>query len=213
MPSAFRTALSAALDASQISDDPGDLATYGRDWTRVYAPAPSLVVFPRTTEEVSAVLRTASAHQVAVVPSGGRTGLAGGAVAAQGELVLSLERMRTMDPVDTLGATVRVQAGAITEALHQHVEACDLSWPIDFASKGSSQIGGNIATNAGGVRVIRYGLTRQWVLGLEVVLASGEVLDINGALEKNNTGLDLRQIFIGSEGIYGVVTAATLKLT
>lgn len=213
MSSAFRSALSAALDPSQITDDPGDLATYGRDWTRVYAPAPSLVVFPRTTEEVSAILRTANAHRVAVVPSGGRTGLAGGAVAAKGEVVLSLERMRRMDPVDTLGATVRVQAGAITEALHHHVEASDLIWPIDFASKGSSQIGGNIATNAGGVRVIRYGLTRQWVLGLEVVLASGEILDIHGALEKNNTGLDLRHLFIGSEGIYGVVTEATLKLT
>jgi FAD/FMN-containing dehydrogenase len=118
-----------------------------------------------------------------------------------------------MDAVDTLGATVRVQAGAITEAVHHHCAEHGLTWPVDFASKGSSQVGGNIATNAGGVKVIRYGLTRQWVLGLEVVLMSGEILELNGALEKNNTGLDLRQLFIGSEGTLGIVTEATLKLT
>ena len=121
--------------------------------------------------------------------------------------------MRRMDAVDLLGATVRVQAGAVTEAVHQHCAPHGLTWPVDFASKGSSQVGGNIATNAGGVKVIRYGLTRQWVLGLEVVLARGEVLELNGALEKNNTGLDLRQLFIGSEGTLGVITEATLKLT
>ncbi|HRG97558.1 MAG TPA: FAD-binding oxidoreductase [Polyangiaceae bacterium] len=209
---AFREALRAALPELSTSEDPGDLATYGRDWTRVYEPAPSLVAFPRTTAEVSALLRLANQHGVAVVPSGGRTGLAGGALARHGEVVLSLERMRRMDPVDTLGGTVRVQAGAVTQAVHEHCAEHGLTWPVDFASKGSSQVGGNIATNAGGVKVIRYGLTRQWVLGLEVVLASGEVLTLNGALEKNNTGVDLRQLFIGSEGTLGVITEATLKL-
>ncbi|HET9450627.1 MAG TPA: FAD-binding oxidoreductase, partial [Aggregicoccus sp.] len=168
--------------------------------------------FPRTTEEVSRLLALCSAHRVAVVPSGGRTGLAGGAVAARGELVLSLQRMNRLGEVDLLGNTCRVQAGAVTEAVHQHCAAHGLTWPVDFASKGSSQVGGNIATNAGGVKVIRYGLTRQWVLGLQVVLASGEVLELNGALEKNNTGIDLRQLFIGSEGTLGVITEATLKL-
>ena len=134
------------------------------------------------------------------------------AQAAKGELVVSLTRMRRMDPVDLLGATVRVQAGAITEAVHQHCAPHGLTWPVDFASKGSSQVGGNIATNAGGVKVIRYGLTRQWVLGLQVVTAAGEVLELNGALEKNNTGYDLRQLFIGSEGTLGVITEATLRL-
>jgi FAD/FMN-containing dehydrogenase len=188
------------------------LAEYGRDWTKVHAPAPSLLVRPRTTDEVSRLLRLAHEHLVPVVPSGGRTGLAGGAVAAHGEIVLSLERMRRMDPVDTLGGTVRVQAGAVTEEVHRHAAPHGLTWPVDFASKGSSQVGGNIATNAGGVKVIRYGLTRQWVLGLEVVLADGTVLELNGALEKNNTGADLRQLFIGSEGTLGVITEATLKL-
>jgi FAD/FMN-containing dehydrogenase len=148
-----------------------------------------------------------------VVPSGGRTGLAGGAVARHGEVVLSLERLRALGPVDTLGMTVRVEAGAVVEAVHAHAAEAGLTWPIDFAAKGSAMVGGAIATNAGGLRVIRYGLTRQWVLGLQVVTAQGEVLELNGALEKNNTGLDLRQLFIGSEGILGVITEATLKLT
>jgi len=210
---AFLDRLRAALPADAITQDPAELAEYGRDWTKVHAPAPSAVVFPRSTAEVSAVLGAADEAGVAVVPSGGRTGLAGGAVAARGELVLSLARMRRMDPVDTLGGTVRVQAGAVTEAVHQHCAPHGLTWPVDFASKGSSQVGGNIATNAGGVKVIRYGLTRSWVLGLEVVLAGGQVLELNGALEKNNTGPDIRQLFIGSEGTLGIVTEATLKLT
>ncbi len=207
-----RLAIKESFPADFLSEDPSDLAEYGRDWTRVVAPAPSAIAFPRTTDEVSRLLSLCNRERIAVVPSGGRTGLAGGAVAANGEIVVSLSRMRRMDPVDALGATVRVQAGAVTEAVHQHCEAHGLTWPVDFASKGSSTVGGNIATNAGGVRVIRYGLTRQWVLGLEVVLASGEVLELNGALEKNNTGLDLRQLFIGSEGTLGIVTEATLKL-
>ena len=213
LPRAFTEAVLRELPADLLSFDPADLATFGRDWTRVHEPRPSAVALPRGTEEVARLLRLCAAHRVPVVPSGGRTGLAGGAVAGNGELVVSLDRMRRMDPVDVLGATVRVQAGAVTEAVHQHVAPHGLTWPVDFASKGSSHVGGNIATNAGGVKVIRYGLTRQWVLGLEVVLASGEVLELNGALEKNNTGLDLRQLFIGSEGTLGIVTEATLKLT
>src|SRR6185437_8011155 len=190
-----------------------DLATFGRDWTKVIDPAPAAIALPRSTSEVSRLLRLTAAHGIPVVPSGGRTGLAAGAVAARGELVVSLSRMRRMDPVDVLGATVRVEAGAVTEEVHRHTAPHGLTWPVDFASKGSSQVGGNIATNAGGVKVIRYGLTRQWVLGLQVVLASGEVLELNGALEKNNTGADLLQLFIGSEGTLGLVTEATLKLT
>ena len=204
-----------AIDAAcpgVISTTAEDRATYGRDWTRVYEPAPLAVARPRTTADVSAILRIANEHALAIVPSGGRTGLAGGAVAARGELVVSLDRMTAMAEVDTLGATVVVEAGAITEAVHAHAAAHGLTWPVDFASKGSSQVGGNIATNAGGVKVIRYGLTRQWVLGLEVVVPGGNVLHFNGALEKNNTGLDLRQMFIGSEGTLGIITHATLKL-
>jgi FAD/FMN-containing dehydrogenase len=213
LPAALRARLAAALPADALSDDPDDLAEYGRDWTKVYAPAPSVIAFPRSTAEVATILSLCDAAGVAVVPSGGRTGLAGGAVARHGELVLSLSRMRAMAPVDALAQTVHVEAGAVTEAVHHHCAPHGLTWPVDFASKGSSQVGGNIATNAGGVKVIRYGLTRQWVLGLVVVTARGDILRLNGALEKNNTGLDLRQVFIGTEGTLGVITEATLKLT
>ncbi|WP_437821419.1 FAD-binding oxidoreductase [Sorangium sp. So ce1078] len=213
LPGDFLAAVQREFPADFLSTDAADLATFGRDWTKVHEPRPSALALPRSTDEVSRLLRLCSEHRVPVVPSGGRTGLAAGAVAAKGELVVSLERMRRMGPVDVLGATVRVEAGAVTEAVHQHVAPHGLTWPVDFASKGSSQVGGNIATNAGGVKVIRYGLTRQWVLGLTVVTASGAVLDMNGALEKNNTGIDLRQLFIGSEGTLGIITEATLKLT
>jgi FAD/FMN-containing dehydrogenase len=189
-----------------------DSAPYGLDRTKGFVADPGAVVFPRTPEEVVAVVKECASAGVAIVPSGGRTGLAGGAVAASGELVLSLRRLNQIDEVDPIAQTVRVGAGAITEAVHEHCQEVGLTWPIDLASKGSCQIGGNIATNAGGVRVIRYGHTRNWVLGLEVVTAAGEILELGG-LEKDNTGLDLKHVFIGTEGTLGIITAATLKLT
>ncbi len=205
-------ALLEILGADGLSTAPDDLVEYGRDWTRVHEPAPSAIAFPRSTEQVAAVVKLCCDHEVPVVPSGGRTGLAAGAVAKDGELVLSLERMRAIGEVSPVALTLHVEAGAITEAVHQKASERGLTWPVDFASKGSSQVGGNIATNAGGVKVIRYGLTRQWVLGLTVVTGTGEVLELGGALEKNNTGVDLRQLFIGTEGTLGIVTEATLKL-
>src|SRR5580704_3823243 len=213
IPADFVSALGTEFPPDFLTREPGDLAEYGKDWTKVTPPAPSAIALPRTTDEVSRLVALANRHRVAIVPSGGRTGLAGGALAAKGEVVVSMVRMRRMDAVDLLGSTVRVQAGAVTEEVHKHCAPHGLTWPVDFASKGSSHVGGNIATNAGGVKVIRYGLTRNWVLGLQVVLASGEVLELGGGLEKNNTGIDLRQLFIGSEGILGIVTEATLKLT
>ena len=209
---AFLNHLTGVLPPGSWSVEPDDLRDYGRDWTRVHPPAPSLVIFPGTTAEVARCLALCHEYQVPVVTSGGRTGLSGGAVAAYGEVVLSLSRMRRIGPVDPVAATVRVQAGAVTQDVHEHAAQHGLTWPVSFASQGSSTIGGNIATNAGGVHVIRYGLTRHWVLGLEVVLADGRVLELGGALEKNTTGIDLRQLFIGSEGILGVITEATLRL-
>lgn len=211
--SQFLSAVEKEFPQDFLSRSPEDLSTYGKDWTKIFPPRPSAIVFPRSTEEVVKLVKLCSKFQIPLVPSGGRTGLAAGAVAAQGEVVLSLARMNRMGAVDPLSQIVRVQAGAVTEAVHQHCEPYGLTWPVDFASKGSSQVGGNISTNAGGVKVIRYGMTRQWVLGLQVVTMQGEVLELNGALEKNNTGLDFRQLFIGSEGILGIVTEATLKLT
>ena len=213
LPEKFFKSLKSDFRSDFYTTDPSELVVYGKDWTKVYPPAPSAVVFPKTTEEVVKIVKLCAQHKVALVPSGGRTGLAGGAVAMRGEVVLSFSKMNRMDPVDTLAQTVRVQAGAVTEAVHQHCAPHGLTWPVDFSSKGSSHVGGNISTNAGGVKVIHYGLTRNWVLGLQVVTMSGEVLELNGALEKNNTGLDLRQLFIGTEGTLGIITEATLKLT
>ena len=213
LPSGFLDRLRKALPADAVSVSDSDRQAFGKDWTKVHPPAPCAVAFPQSTEDVVKIVKLCAAENVPIVPSGGRTGLSGGAVAARGELVLSFDRMRAMGPVDTLAQTVRVQAGAVTQAVHEHCAPQGLTWPVDFASKGSSHVGGNIATNAGGVRVIRYGLTRHWVLGLQVVTAAGDVLELNGALEKNQTGTDLRQLFIGSEGTLGLVTEATLKLT
>lgn len=201
-----------ALGADIVSLDEGDRRTYGRDWTKVWEPNPCAIAFPGSTEEVVEIVKVCSDANLSIVPSGGRTGLAGGAVAANGELVVSFERMSAMGDVDEVGALVEVGAGAVTQALHDHVGDSGWFWPIDLAAKGSSQIGGNIATNAGGVRVIRYGPTRQWVMGLTVVTAKGDALEIGG-LEKDNTGPDLRHLFIGTEGTLGLVTGATLKLT
>jgi FAD/FMN-containing dehydrogenase len=205
--------IAAEFPADLLTREPDVLAVYGRDWTRAYSAAPLAVARPRSTEQVARLVALCRRHGQAIVPSGGRTGLAGGAVAQHGELVLSLDRMSRIDPIDLVGRTVRVDAGAVTERVHTECAAHGLLWPIDLASKGSSQVGGNLSTNAGGVKVIRYGHARNWVLGLVVVLPSGEVLDLGGAVEKDNTGVDLRQLFIGSEGTLGIITEATLKLT
>ena len=188
-----------------------DCAPYGGDWTRLTGD-PLLVFLPKTTEQVSLILKTCNDLKIAVIPSGGRTGLSGGAVVINGEVVLSLSRMNKISSVDTLGRTIRVQAGAITEAVHEAAAKEGLLWPIDLASKGTCEVGGNLSTNAGGVKVIRYGMTRKWVSGLQIVLMNGDVIELNRGLEKNNTGYDLIQLLIGAEGTLAVITEATLKL-
>ena len=205
--------LSAVLTPEQVAVDPASLETYGQDWTRFTPPAPTAIVFPRDTADVVAVVECARRCQFALVPSGGRTGLSGGACAANGEVVVSMDKLNAISPVNLTDRTVIVGAGAITQNVQQAARDADLFYPVDFASSGSSQIGGNIATNAGGINVIRYGMTREWVAGLTVVTGKGEVLELNKGLMKNNTGLDFRHLFIGSEGILGFITEATLKLT
>ncbi len=205
--------LSAVLAPEQVAVDPASLETYGQDWTRFTPPVPTAIVFPRDTADVVAVVKCARRCQFALVPSGGRTGLSGGACAANGEVVVSMDKMNTISPVNLMDRTVTAGAGAITQNIQQAARDADLFYPVDFASSGSSQIGGNIATNAGGINVIRYGMTREWVAGLTVVTGKGEVLELNKGLMKNNTGLDFRHLFIGSEGILGFITEATLKLT
>ena len=197
----------------RLTTEPAELEHYGRDWTRRWTPAPLAIALPGSVEEVQAILRWASAQGVAVVPSGGRTGLSGGAVAANGELVLSLERMNKALAFDAVDRTLTVQAGMALEAVHNAALEHGLIYPVDFAARGSCSIGGNIATNAGGIRVIRYGNTREWIAGLKVVTASGDLLELNKGLIKNSSGYDFRQLLIASEGTLGVIVEATLKLT
>lgn len=197
----------------RLKTDAADLEHYGRDWTRRWTPAPLAIALPGTVAEVQAVVCWANEHKVAVVPSGGRTGLSGGAVAANGELVLSLERMNKPLAFDAVDRTLTVQAGMPLEALHNEAREHGLIYPVDFAARGSCSIGGNIATNAGGIRVIRYGNTREWIAGLKVVAGNGELLELNKGLIKNSSGFDFRQLMIGSEGTLGIVVEATVKLT
>ncbi len=197
---------------SRFSTDPEHLRTWGCDWTRAFAPQPAAVVWPADTSEVADILALCSHHHLAVVPSGGRTGLAAAAVATNGEIVLSLDRLQHLGPVDLAGRTVTVGAGVANQALQDHLRPFGLWWPVDLASKGSAQIGGNLATNAGGLRVLRYGHARHWLLGVQAVTMAGEVLELGGPLVKDNSGYALAQLLAGSEGTLAVITQATLAL-
>ena len=196
----------------QLKRDADTLAEWGRDWTRSYRVAPSAVVFVESIDDVVKLVQAANQHDFKLVPSGGRTGLSGGAVAGHGEVVVSFDRMNRILDFDPADRLVTCQAGVVTQTLQEFAGEQGLSYPVDFASSGSSQIGGNIATNAGGIKVIRYGLTRDWVAGLTVVTGKGEVLRCNHGLVKNATGYDLRHLFIGSEGTLGFVVEAQIRL-
>ena len=212
LPASLLERLSALLGDTRVKTDLDSRMNWGKDWTKHFEPNPSVIVFPSTTEEVQGVVQLANEFGVVVTPSGGRTGLSAGAVAANGEIVVSMDRMnKILDflPADRL---VRLQSGVVTEQLQQFADAQGLYYPVDFASAGSSQIGGNIGTNAGGIKVIKYGMTRQWVLGMTVVTGKGDILRLNKGMIKNATGYDLRQLFIGAEGTLGIVTEVDMKL-
>ena len=188
-----------------------DMAGHVTDWTGSYTAAPVAVIRPGSTDEVAAALRIAARHGVAVVPISGRTGLVGGAMTTGG-LMISLERMnriRALRPEARVGV---VEAGVILSRLHEAAEAEGLFFPLWFGARGSAMIGGVLSTNAGGSNVVRYGSTRALCLGLEVVLADGRVLDLMTELHKDNSGYDLRDLFIGAEGTLGIITAAVMKL-
>lgn len=186
---------------------------YGKDYTKYYTPDPLAAVLPATTEEVSKILKYCNERGIAVVPSGGRTGLSAGAVAKQQEVVVSTERMKKIFGINKTEKTIHCQGGVVTKEVQKAAWDAGLYFPVDFGSSGSSQIGGNVATNAGGIKVIRYGLIRDWVLGLQAVLADGTVLDMKNACLKNNTGYDLKHFFVGSEGTLGIITEVLLNLT
>jgi FAD/FMN-containing dehydrogenase len=205
-------ALQALLGERRLLRDQASLERFGRDRSPGWTPRPIAVALPESTGEVQQIVTIARAHGLALVPSGGRTGLCGGAVAVSGELVVALDRMNQLLEVDPSDRSVTVQAGMITARLQEVARERGWFYPVDFASSGSSQIGGNIATNAGGIRVIRYGMTRNQISGLVVVDGRGEILRLNHGLAKNNTGPDFRHLFIGSEGVFGIITEATVQL-
>ncbi len=200
------------LTDADVSDDPAVLDNYGHDETPNLSADPGAVVFPRSIEQVQKIVRFANETATPLVPSGGRSGLSGGANAVAGELIVSFDRMSEILDFSSGDRSVRLQPGVVTGQLQSFVSQKGLYFPIDFASRDSSHIGGNIATNAGGIKVIRYGMTRDWVTGLKVVTGEGELLDLNRGLHKNATGYDLRHLFIGSEGTLGFIVEATLRL-
>lgn len=208
----FLTTLSTHLDPSQIKTDADSLEHWGKDWTKHFAPCASAIVFPKDTQEVAVIVRLANEYGVCLVPSGGRTGLSAGAVAAHGEVVVSFDKMNAIGTFYEADRMVEIEAGVVTKALQEFAESKGLYYAVDFASSGSSQIGGNIGTNAGGIKVIRYGMTRNQILGLTVVTGKGDILELNGGMLKNATGYDFRHLFIGSEGTLGFVTKALIKL-
>ena len=205
--------LIAVLDDGKLRTDAESLASHGKDWTKMYEAKPLAIAFPSSTEQVQSIVKLANTLDFALVPSGGRTGLSGGAVATNGEVVVSFDYMNKIVDFSASDRSVKVQAGVVTEQLQNFAEDNGLYYPVDFASAGSSQIGGNLSTNAGGIKVIKYGMSRDWVLGLTVVTGVGEILTLNSDLLKNNTGYDLRHLFIGAEGTLGFITEATMRLT
>lgn len=189
-----------------------DVSNRSDTWPPTGACMARAIVRPASTVEVSAVLKLCHSAGQAVVTHGGLTGLVGGAVAGQQDIVVSLERMNKLEPVDVSNRTVTVEAGAPLQKVHEAAEEEDLLFPLDLGARGSCTIGGNISTNAGGNSVIRYGMMREQVLGVEAVLADGAIISSLSGVIKNNTGYDLKQLFIGSEGTLGIVTRAVLRL-
>ena len=206
--------LRSAVGADHVLTDAADVAAYVVDWTGTHEGRALAVVRPGSTEQVAEVVQSCREAGASLVPQGGNTGLVGGGVpdGSGSQVVLSLGRMRTVREVDPVAGTITVDAGVVLADLQAAAEQADRLFPMSLGSEGSCTIGGNLATNAGGTAVLRYGMTRELVLGLEVVLPDGRVWDGLRGLRKDNTGYDLTQLFVGSEGTLGIITGAVLRL-
>ncbi|MEO8203168.1 MAG: FAD-binding oxidoreductase [Betaproteobacteria bacterium] len=206
--------LASVVGAAHVLTAKEDVAPYYTDWRHVYAGQGTAVVRPGGTDEVSAVVALCAAEGIAIVPQAGNTGLVGGSIPTgrQSELVVSVGRMNRIRALDPLNDTMTVEAGCVLQNIQAAADDAGRLFPLSLAAEGSCQIGGNLSTNAGGVGVLRYGNTRDLVLGLEVVLPDGRVWNGLRALRKDNTGYDLKHLFIGAEGTLGIITAAVLKL-
>jgi len=202
------------VGARNVLTAPEDTKPYFTDWRRQYSAEAECVVRPASASEVSAVIALCAREEIAVVPQGGNTGLVGGSVPTGEcrEIVLSLARMNRIRAIDVLNDTATVEAGCVLAAVQRAADDAGRLFPLSLAAEGSCQIGGNLSTNAGGVNVLRYGTAREQVLGLEVVLPDGRIWNGMRALRKDNTGYDLKQLFLGAEGTLGVITAAVLRL-
>lgn len=201
-----------AVGPKGYTEDPAEIAPHLEEWRSKYKGRSSLLLKPASTQEVAAILTVCNETVTPVVPQGGNTGLVGGQIPFEDEVLISLARMKRIRALDENAHTLVAEAGVVLEEAHRAADSKNLIFPLSLASEGSCTIGGNISTNAGGVNVLRYGMMRDLVLGLEVVLADGRVLDLLRTLRKDNSGYDLKQLFIGAEGTLGVVTAAALKL-
>ena len=214
MPEALINQLGDIVGNAGLRTGNDDTASFLTDWHGQYHGQALAVVMPETTAQVANIMAFADANDIVVVPQGGNTGFMGGATPdADGRtILLSLRRMNRIREIDATNMSMTVEAGCVLQSLHEETEKQGLYFPLNLAAKGSCTIGGNLGTNAGGLNVVRYGTTRELTLGLEVVLMGGRVLNMLSGLRKDNTGYDLRNLFVGSEGTLGVITAATVKL-
>ena len=204
--------LKEAVGPKGFSENPKAIAPHLEEWRSKYKGTSPLLLRPATAQQVSAVLAICNESATPLVPQGGNTGLVGGQIPFNGEIVLSLERLSRVLAIDVDNMSMSVETGVVLAAAQHAAHERGLLFPLSLAAEGSATIGGNLSTNAGGVNVVRYGMMRDLVLGLEVVLADGRILDLMKGLRKNNTGYDLKQLFIGAEGTLGVITKAILKL-
>ncbi|KAI5959580.1 AIP2 [Candida pseudojiufengensis] len=197
-------------EQSIIFNNENDLLFYNEDWMRKYKGQSKLVLKPKTTEQVSQILKYCNDNNLAVVPQGGNTGLVGGSIPIFDEIIISLSSMNSIRSFDPVSGILKCDAGVILENADQYLRDEGYIFPLDLGAKGSCQIGGNVACNAGGLRLLRYGSLHGSVLGLEVVLPDGQIYNSMHSLRKDNTGYDLKQLFIGSEGTLGIITGVSI---